>query len=57
MIGALGSRGLIWAPLAAQMLCAWVESTPMPLEADLLDALDPARWLVRQARRALPEKD
>jgi len=57
MIGALGSRGLIWAPLAAQMLCAWVESTPMPLESDLLDALDPARWLVRQARRGLPEKD
>ena len=57
MIGALGSRGLIWAPLAAQMLCAWVESTPMPLEADLLDALDPARWLVRLARRALPEKE
>jgi tRNA 5-methylaminomethyl-2-thiouridine biosynthesis bifunctional protein len=46
----LGSRGLIWAPLAAQMLCAWVEATPAPLEADLVDALDPARWLVRQAR-------
>lgn len=51
VIGALGSRGLIWAPLAAQLLCAWVEATPMPLEAELLDALDPARWLVRQARR------
>jgi tRNA 5-methylaminomethyl-2-thiouridine biosynthesis bifunctional protein len=50
--GALGSRGLIWAPLAAQMLAAWVEGTPMPLEADLVDALDPARWLVRQARQA-----
>ncbi len=50
VIGALGSRGLIWAPLAAQMLCAWVEATPTPLEADLVDALDPARWLVRQAR-------
>jgi tRNA 5-methylaminomethyl-2-thiouridine biosynthesis bifunctional protein len=50
VIGALGSRGLIWAPLAAQMLCAWVEATPAPLEADLVDALDPARWLVRQAR-------
>jgi tRNA 5-methylaminomethyl-2-thiouridine biosynthesis bifunctional protein len=50
VIGALGSRGLIWAPLAAQMLCAWVEATPMPLEADLVDALDPARWWVRQAR-------
>jgi tRNA 5-methylaminomethyl-2-thiouridine biosynthesis bifunctional protein len=57
VIGALGSRGLIWAPLAAQMLCAWVEATPMPLEADLVDALDPARWWVRQARlpRLKPE--
>lgn len=51
VIGALGSRGLIWAPLAAQLLCAWVEATPMPLESELLDALDPARWWVRQARR------
>jgi tRNA 5-methylaminomethyl-2-thiouridine biosynthesis bifunctional protein len=50
--GALGSRGLIWAPLAAQMLAAWVEGTPMPLQSDLVDALDPARWLVRQARQA-----
>jgi len=50
--GALGSRGLIWAPLAAQMLAAWVEGTPVPLQADLVDALDPARWLVRQARQA-----
>jgi tRNA 5-methylaminomethyl-2-thiouridine biosynthesis bifunctional protein len=51
IIGALGSRGLIWAPLAARVLRAWVEATPMPLEAELLDAVDPARWLVRQARR------
>jgi tRNA 5-methylaminomethyl-2-thiouridine biosynthesis bifunctional protein len=51
IIGALGSRGLIWAPLAARVLCGWVEATPMPLEAELLDAVDPARWLVRQARR------
>jgi tRNA 5-methylaminomethyl-2-thiouridine biosynthesis bifunctional protein len=50
--GALGSRGLIWAPLAAQMLTAWVEGTPMPLQADLVDALDPARWLVRQERQS-----
>ena len=46
-----GCRGMIWAPLAAQMLAAWVEGTPMPLEADLVDALDPARWQVRQARQ------
>jgi tRNA 5-methylaminomethyl-2-thiouridine biosynthesis bifunctional protein len=52
IIGALGSRGLIWAPLASRLLCAWLDATPMPLEADLLDALDPCRWSVRQWRRA-----
>jgi tRNA 5-methylaminomethyl-2-thiouridine biosynthesis bifunctional protein len=52
IIGALGSRGLIWAPLASRLLCAWLDATPMPLEADLLDALDPCRWSVRQSRRA-----
>ena len=52
IIGALGSRGLIWAPLASRLLCAWLEATPVPLEADLLDALDPCRWWVRQSRRA-----
>jgi tRNA 5-methylaminomethyl-2-thiouridine biosynthesis bifunctional protein len=51
IIGALGSRGLIWAPLASRLLCAWLDATPMPLEADLLDALDPCRWSVRQSRR------
>lgn len=53
VIAGLGSRGLIWAPLAARVLCAWVDATPMPVEADLLDALDPCRWWVRQSRRPL----
>lgn len=51
-LGALGSRGLTWGPLVAEVLTAWVEGTPFPVEADLLDALDPARWLVRQSRGA-----
>jgi tRNA 5-methylaminomethyl-2-thiouridine biosynthesis bifunctional protein len=52
IIGALGSRGLLWAPLASRLLAAWLDATPMPLEADLVDALDPCRWWVRQSRRA-----
>jgi tRNA 5-methylaminomethyl-2-thiouridine biosynthesis bifunctional protein len=52
IMGAFGSRGLIWAPLASRLLCAWLEATPLPMEADLVDALDPCRWWVRQARRA-----
>lgn len=47
----LGARGLTWGPLAGRVLAAWVSGTPMPLGADLRDAIDPARWLVRAARR------
>ena len=49
--GGFGSRGLTWAALAAQVICGWLDGTPMPLEADLLDAIDPARWQVRKHRR------
>lgn len=52
MLGALGSRGLTWAPLAAEVLSAWINEDTMPLEADLLDAIDPARWIVRAVRKA-----
>jgi len=49
--GGFGSRGLTWAPLAAQVIAAWLDGTPMPLEADLLDAIDPTRWQVKAHRR------
>lgn len=45
------SRGLIWAGLGAELLAAQVEGEPLPLEASLVDALDPARFVLR-ARRA-----
>jgi tRNA 5-methylaminomethyl-2-thiouridine biosynthesis bifunctional protein len=48
---AFGSRGLIWAPLAAELIASWVEGTPLPLESDLVDAVDPARARARRARR------
>jgi len=51
VLGALGSRGIGWAPLAAQLLAAWIDGAPLPLESDLLDAIDPARFQVRNARR------
>jgi len=46
-----GSRGLVWASLAAELLASQVEREPLPLEAALVDALDPARFLVRAAAR------
>jgi tRNA 5-methylaminomethyl-2-thiouridine biosynthesis bifunctional protein len=45
------SRGLIWAPLGAELLAAQLEGEPLPLETALVDALDPARFVLR-ARRA-----
>jgi tRNA 5-methylaminomethyl-2-thiouridine biosynthesis bifunctional protein len=45
---AYGSRGLIWAALAAELLASELEGEPLPLEGKLVDAMDPARF----ARRA-----
>lgn len=44
--GLLGyaSRGLIWAPLMAELLAAMIEREPLPLPRELVAALDPARF-------------
>ena len=51
---AYGSRGLVWAALAAELLASIIEGEPLPLEGTLADALDPARFTRRPAagRRA-----
>ncbi|MEO7497244.1 MAG: FAD-dependent 5-carboxymethylaminomethyl-2-thiouridine(34) oxidoreductase MnmC [Massilia sp.] len=56
LFGLLGyaSRGLIWAPLAAELLASQLEGEPLPLEAALVDALDPARFLRRTLSRGSP---
>ncbi|MHB8668109.1 MAG: bifunctional tRNA (5-methylaminomethyl-2-thiouridine)(34)-methyltransferase MnmD/FAD-dependent 5-carboxymethylaminomethyl-2-thiouridine(34) oxidoreductase MnmC [Burkholderiales bacterium] len=45
------SRGLIWAALAGEMLGSLLDGEPLPIEGDLADALDPARFVLKQARR------
>lgn len=47
----LGSRGITWSHLCGEVLAAWIEGSPLPVEADLRDALDPARFFSRQVRR------
>jgi tRNA 5-methylaminomethyl-2-thiouridine biosynthesis bifunctional protein len=49
---AYGSRGLIWAALGAELIAAEVEGEPLPLEGKLADALHPARFARRAARRS-----
>jgi tRNA 5-methylaminomethyl-2-thiouridine biosynthesis bifunctional protein len=44
------SRGLIWAGLGAELLAAQIEGEPLPLETGLVDALDPARFVLRARR-------
>lgn len=53
VLSGLGSRGIGWAALAGQLLAHWMEGTPCPIEADLRDALDPARFTVRQWRERM----
>lgn len=49
---ALGSRGITWSALGAQVLASCIAGSPVPLEASLLDAVDPARFISRGVRRA-----
>ena len=53
LYGLLGyaSRGLTWAPLAAELLASQLDNDPLPMEADLVAALDPARFVVRTRRK------
>lgn len=48
---AYGSRGLIWAGIAAELIASMLEGEPLPLERKLVAALDPGRFALRAARR------
>jgi tRNA 5-methylaminomethyl-2-thiouridine biosynthesis bifunctional protein len=48
---ALGSRGLVFAPLGAEILAALIAGEIPPVESDLLAALDAGRFLRRAWRR------
>jgi tRNA 5-methylaminomethyl-2-thiouridine biosynthesis bifunctional protein len=56
LYGAFGyaSRGLTWAALGGELIASAVEGEPLPLERDLADAIDPARFALRRARRGRP---
>ena len=49
---ALGSRGIGVSALGARLLAAWVTGAPSPVEASLMDAVDPARFAARARRRS-----
>jgi tRNA 5-methylaminomethyl-2-thiouridine biosynthesis bifunctional protein len=46
-----GSRGLITAPLAAELLAAWLNNEPLPLPRDVAEACHPNRFALRKLIR------
>jgi tRNA 5-methylaminomethyl-2-thiouridine biosynthesis bifunctional protein len=50
---AYGSRGLVWAALAAEIIASELEGEPLPLEGKLVDALHPQRFRKRAESRGL----
>ncbi|QDO75513.1 bifunctional tRNA (5-methylaminomethyl-2-thiouridine)(34)-methyltransferase MnmD/FAD-dependent 5-carboxymethylaminomethyl-2-thiouridine(34) oxidoreductase MnmC [Aeromonas caviae] len=57
VLGALGSRGLCSAPLCGELVASEICGEPLPLAADLLEVLHPARYWVRRLRRGKPLRD
>ncbi len=47
---AFGSRGLVWASLAAELIACQLEGEPWPIERDLAETIDPSRFLLRALR-------
>ncbi|MDE2260169.1 MAG: FAD-dependent oxidoreductase, partial [Betaproteobacteria bacterium] len=40
----MGSRGLVWSSIAAELIAAELEGDPLPLEKDLIKAIAPSRF-------------
>ena len=47
----LGSRGLTTAPLMAEILASQWCGEPLPMEEDLLQALAPERFMLREIKK------
>ena len=50
VVTGLGARGLIFAPLCAEVLGAQLDGEPNPIERRLIRALDPARVIAGERR-------
>ncbi|MCY1398989.1 tRNA 5-methylaminomethyl-2-thiouridine biosynthesis bifunctional protein MnmC [compost metagenome] len=46
-----GSRGLITAPLSAELLAAWLDNEPLPLPRSVAEACHPNRFALRRLIR------
>ena len=53
LINGFGSRGIVWSALAGELLASLIEGEPLPLEAELAAAVDPARFALRSKRKKI----
>lgn len=53
LLTGLGSRGLVTAPLCAAMILAELTGAPSPAGHDVAEALHPARFFIRDLKRAV----
>lgn len=51
MLSGFGARGLVWSALVAELLASQLNGEPLPIEQELVDAMDPARYVLRPPRR------
>ncbi|NWD91790.1 FAD-dependent oxidoreductase, partial [Pseudomonas sp. K5002] len=51
-----GSRGLVTAPLCAELLAAWLDNEPLPLPRSVSEACHPNRFALRALIRGNPGK-
>ncbi|PMU23067.1 MULTISPECIES: bifunctional tRNA (5-methylaminomethyl-2-thiouridine)(34)-methyltransferase MnmD/FAD-dependent 5-carboxymethylaminomethyl-2-thiouridine(34) oxidoreductase MnmC [unclassified Pseudomonas] len=51
-----GSRGLVTAPLCAELLAAWLDNEPLPLPRNVSEACHPNRFALRALIRGNPGK-
>jgi tRNA 5-methylaminomethyl-2-thiouridine biosynthesis bifunctional protein len=57
VISGFGARGLVWSTLAGELLASQLESEPLPLERELLEAMNPGRFLLRKQRKSVMENE
>jgi len=46
LISGFGARGLVWSSLCSELLASRICGEPLPIERDLADAMDPARFVL-----------
>lgn len=50
-LNGFGARGLVWASLCAELLASQIAGDPLPVEADLVQAVSPTRFAGRKPHR------